>query len=229
MKKIYVSAMLLCASTVVLAQSQDAKPVAQHAQKPIAGERVAQQLGNFDALVVQTTADVRYVVSNKNAVTVRGANPVAAGIQISVQPVPGEYGNAAALTIRAEKGGLQQGVEVVVMGPSPKLVYASGTGDIQVEGVSGDKLQVVQKGTGDIRVNGRVNRVEVQLMGSGDIELDELQADSAKVQLNGSGDVEVQASKALQVDLRGAGDVKVRGNPSSRQISNIGAGDISFH
>ena len=228
MKQIWIWAALCCASSVVIAQSQHVKPADQHVQQPVPGERVAQQLGHFDALVVQTTADVRYVVSNKNSVTVRGANPAAAGVQIGVQPVPGEYGNAAALTIRAEKNGPQHGIEVVVMGPSPKLIYASGTGDIEVEGVSGNSVQVVQKGTGDIRVNGRVNRVEVQLMGSGDIHLEELQAESAKVQLNGSGDVDLQASKTLQVDLRGAGDVNVRGNPSSRQISNIGAGEVTY-
>lgn len=192
-------------------------------------QKVTRAISGFDALVLLTPANVRYVVAPQSSITLTGPANALAAMDTSVRPAPNGLGATHALTIHAHNSySAQHPVDVVVTGPSPQLVYAGATGDIAVEGVRSTQLTVVLQGSGDITVKGQADNVRVQLMGSGDMHLGEVRASSAHVKLQGSGDVTVQASKEVAVELLGSGDVTVKGRPAGRRITQKGAGDVHF-
>lgn len=191
--------------------------------------KVTRAVSGFDSLVLLAPANVRYEVAPQSSVTLTGPASALAITVTEVQPAPDGFGATRALTITAKGAyGGQHPVEVVVAGPSPKLVYAGATGDIHVQGIRSPQLAVVLQGSGDITVQGQADNLRVELIGSGDMNLGELKAHNTQVKLQGSGDVVVQASKEVAVDLLGSGDVTVKGRPAGRRITQKGAGDVHF-
>ena len=108
------------------------------------------------------------------------------------------------------------GDDVVVEASVPKLtgIEASGSGDVDVDGISADAFEARSDGSGDITLNGAAERLVVEVDGSGDAELAGLSARDARVVATGSGDVDVRADERLDVSLDGSGDVRYHGDPA---------------
>ena len=88
-----------------------------------------------------------------------------------------------------------------------------GGATIDVIGVEGDRFSIDISGSCQGAVSGWVDQVSVDIAGSGDLDLFELQAKRAKVEISGSGKVKVHATETLDVDVAGSGDVTYRGEP----------------
>jgi hypothetical protein len=120
------------------------------------------------------------------------------------------------------------GSDVVVDASVPKLtaVEASGSGDIDADGIDADAFAVGSDGSADIVLRGTVGRLAVRLDGSGDADLAELAARDARVSVNGSGDADVRTARRLDVEIDGSGDVHYRGHPVlNRRVD--GSGELS--
>ena len=120
------------------------------------------------------------------------------------------------------------GRDVVVEASVPKLtgIQASGSGDIDADGIDADAIEVRSDGSSDIALAGKVGRLALDLDGSGDADLAGLAAGDARVTAGGSGDVDVRADHRLDIDLRGSGDVRYHGHPAlTRHVD--GSGDLS--
>lgn len=135
-------------------------------------------------------------------------------------------------------------VEVTV--PSLEAAQIDGSGDIRVEGVSGDEfdaevngsgdidlidvktknMTIDIKGSGDIEANGTCESLEVEIKGSGDVSARELECSEGDVSIMGSGDVEVFLKDSVQVSIMGSGDVAVYGKPGSVSSRSMGSGDV---
>jgi hypothetical protein len=103
---------------------------------------------------------------------------------------------------------------------------ASGSGDIEAEGVGGKAFEVRSDGSSDISVRGTTARLTLDLDGSGDADLGELAAEEVSVKVGGSGDADVRAARRLDVDVDGSGDVRYHGDPElTKQID--GSGELS--
>ena len=103
---------------------------------------------------------------------------------------------------------------------------ASGSGDIDADGIGADAFEVRSDGSADIALRGTADRLEVDLDGSGDADLGELEAVEARVAVRGSGDADVRADKRLDVNVDGSGDVRYHGDPAlTRHVD--GSGDLS--
>jgi Putative auto-transporter adhesin, head GIN domain len=120
------------------------------------------------------------------------------------------------------------GDSVVVDVSVPRLagIEASGSGDIDADGVAADAFEVTSDGSADIAVAGTAARLAVDLDGSGDADLGELTAREARVFVSGSGDLDVRAGDRLDVAVDGSGDVRYHGNPEVTQNVD-GSGDLS--
>jgi hypothetical protein len=120
------------------------------------------------------------------------------------------------------------GRDVVVEASVPKLtgIAASGSGDIDADGIDADALGVRSDGSSDIALAGTTRRLAVDLDGSGDADLAGLTAGDARVTASGSGDVDVRADHRLAIDLTGSGDVRYHGHPALSQHVD-GSGDLS--
>lgn len=103
-----------------------------------------------------------------------------------------------------------------------------GSGNMHLAGNNGTVLDLDLIGSGNLSASGQTKTLTTRLNGSGDIDAMDLLADESTVSLNGSGNTRVQAKQAITVNLRGSGDVTVKGNPSQRNISKAGSGEVDF-
>jgi Putative auto-transporter adhesin, head GIN domain len=120
------------------------------------------------------------------------------------------------------------GDDVIVEASAPSLagVAASGSGDIDVDGIEADAFDLRSDGSADIALAGTAGRLAVNLDGSGDADLAELAARDARVFVGGSGDADVRAEQRLDVTVDGSGDVRYHGSPALTQHDD-GSGELS--
>jgi Putative auto-transporter adhesin, head GIN domain len=120
------------------------------------------------------------------------------------------------------------GYDVVVEASVPRLtaIAASGSGDVDADGIDADSFGVRDDGSADISLRGTVGRLSVDADGSGDVHTADVSAREARVVAGGSGDVDVRAGERLDVRLDGSGDVRYHGHPELTQNVD-GSGDLS--
>jgi Putative auto-transporter adhesin, head GIN domain len=120
------------------------------------------------------------------------------------------------------------GDDVTVEVSVPKLtgIAASGSGDIDADGIGADAFELRSDGSADIALEGTAGRLTLELDGSGEADASGLAAREARVAVGGSGDVAVRADRRLDVDVDGSGDVRYYGDPAlTRRVD--GSGDVS--
>jgi Putative auto-transporter adhesin, head GIN domain len=119
------------------------------------------------------------------------------------------------------------GRDVIVEASVPRLtgIQASGSGDIDADGIDADAFELRSDGSADVELAGRAARLDVDVDGSGDADLARLQARDARVTAGGSGDVDVRAGR-LDVNMDGSGDVRYHGRPQLTKHVD-GSGDLS--
>jgi hypothetical protein len=105
-------------------------------------------------------------------------------------------------------------------------VDASGSGNVDAEGIASDAFEVRTDGSGDVALGGTTGRLIVDLDGSGNADLAALAARKARVSVGGSGDAEVRAAEKLAVTVDGSGDVRYYGEPALSQKVD-GSGDVT--
>lgn len=131
------------------------------------------------------------------------------------------------LTIRMKPGiTLFNEVNVYLEAPAVREASVSGSGDIILSDLIGEKAELYISGSGDLTAFGEVERLVAGVNGSGDMHLAELHAREAVVEINGSGDIEVNASGYLECEINGSGAVKYKGNPQEIRREINGSGDI---
>lgn len=141
--------------------------------------------------------------------------------------------------------GHDRSVTVHVTVPALAAASLTGSGDMRVDRVQGERFVATVTGSGDldigrlrageavfsltgsggIRAVGAARRSRIELAGSGDVALGDLEIRSAVVSLRGSGDVTARAMETAQVTLMGSGDVEVTG-PARCQVDKRGSGDV---
>jgi hypothetical protein len=114
---------------------------------------------------------------------------------------------------------------VDVMVPSLDGVTLSGTGVVAVTSVKATLLIVRLSGTGVVSISGTAERLEVHLVGSGDVLLQDLVARDVAATVSGFGRAEVHATSSLDAVVSGTGVIDYTGAPStvSKKISGTGA------
>lgn len=104
----------------------------------------------------------------------------------------------------------------------------SGSGDLFIKKVSAEKGEFTVTGSGDLVITegGRVDRLEVNVVGSGDAELDDVDARVAEVNVIGSGAATVGTiDERLNASILGSGDIRYRGEPETDTVA-LGSGEI---
>lgn len=113
-------------------------------------------------------------------------------------------------------------------------VKLSGSGDLHIEDTlkTEDNFTIEVNGSGDVEIdNLQVESATIRNSGSGDIEVDNMTAESIKISTSGSGDctLECKDSGTLDIKISGSGDVNISG--TARAIINIsqtGSGDFNM-
>jgi hypothetical protein len=112
--------------------------------------------------------------------------------------------------------------------PSLESLRVNGAGDVRTE-VSGDDLTIEISGTGDVGVEDiDAGEVTVRIDGAGEVELDG-RADRLDVSVNGTGDVEAEQLAVVDasVEIDGSGDATVNAS-DTLDVRISGIGDVRY-
>ena len=132
--------------------------------------------------------------------------------------------------------------------PALAGVTASSGADVDVDGVSSERLEldassganiavtgavlgqaVLSASSGsDIELSGTSDAVEADASSGSDIDADSLVADNAVVEASSGANISVHATARIKADASSGGDIEVSGNPPDRNIDTSSGGDISF-
>jgi putative autotransporter adhesin-like protein len=182
------------------------------------GPRTAQtrDVASFTRVVNRDSVDLRLHVGAPRRVRVRAGEKVIGDVRTDVRD--------GTLHVAFDHDGIFGG-GAVVDAWVPKLtgVEACGSGDIDVDGIRADAFAVRSDGSSDVALRGRTNTLSVDVEGSGDTDLADLDARDAHVAVHGSGDADVRADRRLDVAVEGSGDVRYYGRPAvTRQLDGSG-------
>jgi hypothetical protein len=119
-----------------------------------------------------------------------------------------------------------KGRKITIATPALEKFSISGSADVDISGLDGERFEGSIAGSGDLRARGRVGSASGSISGSGDIDFADLEARDAKVSIAGSGDARMNATETLDVKIAGSGDVKYRGSPKLTK-SVAGSGSIA--
>lgn len=141
--------------------------------------------------------------------------------------------------------GEQAHVKIFVTMPRITTADLTGTGDLAIDRVEGERFRIDSKGSGDIAIGalsvqsadlslsgtgmltakGSARQLKIDLTGSGDIDAPELKAARATVSVAGTGDVHATVDGPAQVSVTGTGDVDL--GPAARcTTSTTGTGEV---
>jgi hypothetical protein len=98
--------------------------------------------------------------------------------------------------------------------------------DVDLGHIERESLSVTIASSGSLTAEGKVDRLTVNVMGSGHANLAKLAARSAKVMVMGSGSVTVAPSEELKANIMGSGDVHLVTRPANIQRSIMGSGRV---
>lgn len=104
-------------------------------------------------------------------------------------------------------------------------IVVVGAGDIIIESINADALNVTLSGAGNLQVKGgEVNKVNYEVTGAGEIASFPLQCKEATVTVTGMGDVDISVADKLDASVTGAGDINYKGHPSlNTRITGAGS------
>lgn len=158
-----------------------------------------------------------------------GSVTIANGIR-QTQVFFGPVGNVVAGDIVNIGGMVMCGQHVTVEISLPELQSAciEGSGDLSLEDVSQDDIELEINGSGTVIVAGKVKRLNVEISGSGDVKAKDLITEIADLRVAGSGDIKAHVTQSLTARIAGSGDIKIWGNPAQRDTRVSGSGDIRF-
>jgi hypothetical protein len=118
-------------------------------------------------------------------------------------------------------------VDVQLAGPALSRVELNGSGDLVLDGLKQDALNIEIHGSGSATASGNVDTLRLAIMGSGSARLAQLAARSARVFIAGSGNADIEPSDAADIFIAGSGNVRLHPHPKRLNSKVAGSGQIS--
>src|SRR6266446_6910160 len=118
------------------------------------------------------------------------------------------------------------GIKVVISSPTRTGGRIRGAVKLTVKQLSGPTFALESTGASEISLDGKVDRLLVDMTGASQLAADGLQAKTAEISTTGAGDAEVTVADTLKVVITGAGKVTYSGNPATINKQITGAGSI---
>ena len=127
-------------------------------------------------------------------------------------------------TLYVESDGASLGdVTANLTSPALQKIELFGSGNFTAEGLSGARLTLYSSSSGQLRMSGAVDKLEVTLAGSGQVDLSQLQVADLTLSHSGSGAVSVSAQHSAAIALSGSGEVTISGGATiTETISGSG-------
>jgi hypothetical protein len=175
----------------------------------------------FTAISVQGPISVTVDAGKAQSLTMRGD----AGFirDVTSEVVDGEL----RLRTREKKNISWKGdPRVVITLPALRAVEVEGAGEIKLNQIRGERLDVNYRGAGRMGINGEVKTFRMKAEGVGEVDAKALVANDADVSFRGIGDVKVYARNRLDAVVEGMGNLTYYGKPRTVNKSAAGIGSV---
>lgn len=173
---------------------------------------------------IATFTSVEIRTSGKLEITLGKAAPLEITADDNIAPLIKTEVTGGKLLITSDKSfTTKSDLKFTVGAAELKSLLVLGSANANITGVSGDALAIEISGSGDAKLQGKIERLTVNIKGSGDVEALKLTARNATVSIAGSGDIEVNATESLTASIMGSGDVKYAGSPKvTKNVTGTG-------
>jgi hypothetical protein len=203
------------------------------------------QVGAFNGLEVSGPFDVKVVTGKSIGVAARGPQKLLDGTEVLVKD--------GKLMIRPKKTGWlgqmnwksREATVFTVSVPALQSASITGSGDIEIDRVAGDRFQGRIAGSGGLRLPrvavkelglsiagsggitavGQAQTATYTIAGSGDMDVSSLVANNASAEISGSGDIKANVTGTAKARVAGSGDISIRGGARC-ESRTAGSGDI---
>ena len=118
------------------------------------------------------------------------------------------------------------GIKVVISSPTRAGARLRGAVKLTARQLSGPVFAVESKGASEVALDGKIDRLLVDMTGASQLAADGLQTKTAEISTTGAGDADVAVTDTLKVVITGAGKVAYTGNPAKIEKHITGAGSI---
>ena len=188
------------------------------------------KVGYFCKIESYTSADIKFVQGKKSSVRIEGTKSLVDNLDVR------QKGETLVITTKGR--GIrfvgQSRLTVYVSSPDITSVYLKGSGYFVAQGnIDTDALDVELSGSGDVDLrNVLCDNISLRLRGSGDVKALSVDCAAANIELLGSGDLEVKTLKARKAvaALRGSGDLDATLiGVADVQASLLGSGDLDLN
>jgi hypothetical protein len=127
-------------------------------------------------------------------------------------------------------GKRRETVTVRIGAAALKRLTVAGSGDVEIDRITGERFTLAGTGPGDIHASGAVRQLAVTASGSGDLDLHRLKAADVDLALNGPGDVQLaDVGNTLAVQLGGSGDLEADGLRTAKVTARMhGPGNVKL-
>ena len=119
-----------------------------------------------------------------------------------------------------------QAVTVTLPGRHFRKFGIAGSGALTLDGLNQDRLAVSIAGSGSIHANGRVEKLDVHIAGSGDADMGNVTSDVVNVRIAGSGNTDIAPKDEADIHIAGSGDVNLHSDPARMDTHIAGSGRI---
>ncbi|AKU21734.1 DUF2807 domain-containing protein [Massilia sp. MB5] len=196
--------------------------------------------GHFSGVGLGIGGNVEVRVGNSESVTIETDENILPLIETVV-----ENGTLKIRPMKKDTSFDTRNLRIVVQARALEKVSVGGSGNVEVNGMRGERLQfdvggsgninvrglegasvaVSLGGSGSLKASGTAENLNVSIGGSGKVALGQLQARNVVVSIGGSGEATVWAKESLNTSVAGSGDVSYYGDP--RVNKNVtGSGSV---
>ena len=117
-------------------------------------------------------------------------------------------------------------LEITLPGREFKKFSIAGSGNLVLQNLNQERLKVTIAGSGNIKADGKVQRTEVHIAGSGDVDMAHVESRETEVHIAGSGNTDIAPSDEAEIHIAGSGDVNLHSNPKKLETHIAGSGRI---
>jgi hypothetical protein len=181
----------------------------------------AREVAAFESIDLAGSNNVVVHVGDQQSVVVNGDDNLVDRVTTEVQSGELVIGNTSG-TFSTKS---PMSVEVTV--PTLDALTLSGSGNVAVDGIEAESLEVSLPGSGTLTGSGTVTQLEVTVAGSGTIQFTRLVAQDVRALVSGSGSIFVTATASLDAEVTGSGAILYSGNPQEVTKSIAGTGAIT--
>ena len=175
----------------------------------------------FNRVELAGSNNVVIRVGEKQSVVVRADDNLLHRVTTEVQ--------SGKLVIASTPGSLttKSPMSVEVNVPTLNALTLTGSGNIVVNGIEVESLELTLPGSGTLTGSGTATRLDVTVGGSGTVQFTRLVAEDVRAVVSGSGSIFITATKTLDASVPGSGAIIYSGNPQDVTKSVTGTGAIT--